>query len=50
MNIVDFNNNLGNSLRIIKNLTESENIQSLEYTYYKCEQIGSNKTLIIAVY
>lgn len=48
-----FNNDLGNCLTILSNLTEQENINSETYTYYKCEYITPTlvkKTVIVAVY
>jgi hypothetical protein len=49
----NFNAELNNCLTIISNLTETENIKSDEYTYYKCEYISEDlykKTIIVAVY
>jgi hypothetical protein len=48
-----FNNELENSLTVIENLTEKENIQSEKYTYYKCEYITPGlyrRIIIVAVY
>jgi hypothetical protein len=48
-----FNSELNNCLTIISNLTETENIKSEEYTYYKCEYISPalyKKTIIVGVY
>lgn len=48
-----FNNDLNNCLTILSNLTESENIKSETYTYYKCEYISPalyKKNIIVAVY
>ena len=38
-----FNNDLNNCSTILSNLTESENIKSETYTYYKCEYISAKK-------
>ena len=48
-----FNNDLNTCLTILSNLTETENIKSETYTYYKCEYISAalyRKNIIVAVY
>ncbi len=48
-----FNKDLNNCLTILSNLTETENIKSETYTYYKCEYISTalyKTNIIVAVY